>query len=81
MASEAYQDFGPWAANTSATIRPLTKKPYIHGPDGFGNPNTKSGNMTVLMGDGAARTISKTIDPAVLEALYTINGGERVGEF
>lgn len=48
-------------------------------PHGFGGPFT--GGTQVLMGDGSARFISDDIDPAVLKAISTPNGGEAVGEF
>ncbi len=39
------------------------------------------GGGHVLLGDGTVRYISEKIDPAVLKALTTINGGETVPEF
>jgi hypothetical protein len=80
MVSEASKDFGPWAAGGSATIRAFTTKPYINGPDGIGGPWSGDG-CQMLLGDGSARFISKSIDPGVLEALSTIRGGEVVGGF
>ncbi|HVW37424.1 MAG TPA: DUF1559 domain-containing protein, partial [Pirellulales bacterium] len=65
---------GAWGAGGDATVRPLTKKPYINGPDGFGSG--QPGGMFVGMADGSARFLSKDIDPSVLEALATIRGGE-----
>jgi hypothetical protein len=65
---------GAWAAGGEATVRPLTAQPYINGPDGFGSgqPN----GMLVGMADGSVRFISNQIDPAVLERMATVNGGE-----
>jgi hypothetical protein len=47
------------------------------GPEAFGSPHT--GMVHVLLGDGAVRGISTNIDPAVLKALATPDGGEAVG--
>ena len=72
-------DHGPWGAGGSATIRPLTQKPYINGPDGIGGPH--QGGVQVGLCDGSVRFISENIDPSVLEALVTISGGEVIGSF
>ncbi len=79
MVSEASKDFGSWAAGGKDTIRALTKKPYINGPDGIGGPFTGGCNM--LLGDGSVRFISENIDASLMEALSTIAGGETVGDF
>jgi prepilin-type processing-associated H-X9-DG protein len=78
MISEASAQFGPWAAGGKATLRSLTQKPYINGPDGIGGPYT--GGCNVSFADGSVRFISENIDPSVFEALSTIAGGEVVGE-
>ncbi len=67
---------GAWASGGAPTVRPLTKPPYVNGPDGFGSG--QPGGMTAGMADGSVRFISKDIDPTVLEQLATIGGGERV---
>lgn len=67
---------GPWMQGGKATIRPLTTKPYINGPDGIGGTHT--GGCQVLMADGSVRYFSEDTDPHVLEALVTIAGGEVV---
>ncbi|MFN0053082.1 MAG: DUF1559 domain-containing protein [Planctomycetales bacterium] len=77
--TEASKDYGPWSAGGPSTIRALTKKPYINGPDGLGGPFR--GGMNVMMMDGSVRFVSENIDPNVLEALTTIAGGEAVGNF
>lgn len=77
--TEAGKDYGAWGAGGPATIRALTKKPYINGPDGLGGPYP--GGMNVLMMDGSVRFVSEKIDPATLEALSTIAGGEVVPDF
>lgn len=48
-------------------------------PDGFGSPFIGGANF--LMGDGSVRFFSEDIDPAILKALATPNGGEPVGDF
>ena len=77
--SEASDKIGPWAAGGDSTLRSLTKKPYINGPDGIGGPFNGGCNMMIL--DGSVRFISENIDPEVMEALSTIHGGEVVGDF
>lgn len=67
---------GPWAAGGQATVRALTQRPYINGPDGFGSG--QQDGMLVGMADGSVRFISADVDPRVLERLATINGGETV---
>jgi hypothetical protein len=73
------KEVGPWAAGGKSTIRPLTKKPYINGPDGLGGIHR--GGMMVLIADGSVRFVSESINPDILEALVTIAGGEVVGDF
>ncbi|MDB5388074.1 MAG: hypothetical protein JWM11_3720, partial [Planctomycetaceae bacterium] len=80
LVTEVYQDFGPWGRGGRATIRGLTAKPYINGPDGIGR-GKGSGGVHVLMADGSVRFISENIKPEVFEALATMAGGEDVGEF
>jgi prepilin-type processing-associated H-X9-DG protein len=77
MISEASGQFGPWAAGGKSTLRSLTQKPYINGPDGIGGPYT--GGCNVLFADGSVRFISENIDPSLFEALSTIAGGEVIG--
>ncbi len=79
MISEASKDYGAWGAGGTATIRSLTQKPYINGPDGIGGPFP--GGCHVLFGDGSVRFISQAIDPGTFEALITIRGGEVIGNF
>lgn len=74
MLSEVNKEIGAWGAGGKPTVRGLTTKPYINGPDGFGGGTPKA--MNVVLGDGSVRTISEFIDPDVLEALSTIAGGE-----
>jgi prepilin-type N-terminal cleavage/methylation domain-containing protein len=74
--AEASKDFGPWAAGGPSTVRALTQKPYLNGPDGIGGLNPAVTN--VLFMDGSVRALSKSIDPTVMEAISTIGGGEVV---
>jgi hypothetical protein len=77
MTAECAKDLGSWAAGGRPTIRPLTKKPYIDGPDGLGGQHP--GGSLFGMADGSVQFISQSIDPTVLEAMVTIAGGEAVG--
>jgi len=73
---EVNSEFKPWS-------HPLNWRDPMLGinrvPDGFGSPFT--GGAHFLLGDGSVRFISDSIDPTVLKALATPNGGEPVGEF
>ena len=73
------KDRGPWAQGGKSTIRALTAKPYVNGPDGIGSPH--AGGFHVLLADGSVRFVSANIDPDILEHLATRAGGENVGEF
>ncbi len=68
-----------WAQGGRSTIRALTQKPYINGPDGIGGPYP--GGINVLMTDGSVRFVSQAIDPKTFEALSTAQGGEALNEF
>ena len=67
---------GPWAQGGRATVRPLTRQPYVNGPDGFGSG--QADGMVAGMADGSVRFLSKNIDPHVMEQLATVRGGEQV---
>ncbi len=67
---------GAWASGGDATVRPLTQRPYVNGPDGFGSGQPDG--MLAGMADGSVRFISKDVDPRVLEQLATIRGGDGV---
>jgi hypothetical protein len=54
-------------------VRPLTKAPYVNGPDGFGSGQPDG--MLAGMADGSVRFLARDIDPHVLEQLATIHGG------
>lgn len=79
MVSEASQQIGPWAKGGTSTLRSLTKKPYIHGPDGLGGSH--AGGCMMLLGDGSVQFISENIDPETMERLVKIADGEPVGDF
>jgi hypothetical protein len=64
---------GPWSAGGHPTVRGLTQRPYVNGPDGFGSGQPHG--MLAGMADGSARFISKDIDPRVLEQMATTHGG------
>lgn len=66
---------GPWASGGEATVRGLTRRPYVNGPDGFGSGQPDG--MLAGMADGSVRFISKDVDPTVLEQLATMRGGEK----
>jgi hypothetical protein len=68
----------PWGQG-GPSIRSLTEKPYINGPDGIGGPHV--GGIHAGLCDGSVRFISENIDPGTFEALTTINGGEVLGDF
>jgi hypothetical protein len=68
------QRTGAWASGGEPTVRALTKRPYVNGPDGFGSG--QPGGMLVGMADGAVRFVSKDVDPTVLEQLATAGGKE-----
>jgi hypothetical protein len=63
-------------AGGAETIRCLTQKPYFGGPDHLGLPGGRG--CQVSLADGSSRTLSPDIDPRILEALATMNGGEQV---
>lgn len=68
------QRLGPWARGGEATLRGLTQRPYINGPDGFGSGQPDG--MLVAMADGSIRFLSANTDPGVLERLVTVAGGD-----
>lgn len=73
FAVEAGEDFKPWGdpanlTNPSQMFAPGKNTPY-------------AGGKHVLFGDGSIRFLSEKTDPAVLKALSTPDGGEKVGDF
>jgi type II secretory pathway pseudopilin PulG len=79
MISEATGEYGPWIAGGNATIRSLTKKPYINGPDGIGGPYR--GGCNIGLADGAVRFVSENIDPTIFERLSTMADGQVIPNF
>jgi hypothetical protein len=65
------QRLGPWGAGGEATVRGLTQRPYVNGPDGFGSGQPDG--MLAGMADGSVRFLTKNMDPVVLEQLARIN--------
>jgi len=64
---------GSWAAGGRASIRPLTRAPYVNGPDGFGT-GRKDG-MSVLMADGSVRFLSANTDPRIVRRMAAMADG------
>jgi|CXWL01.1.fsa_nt_gi hypothetical protein len=77
LAGEVVSNFKPWGDPTNHRDPTLGLNTS---PQGFGGP-WKDSATGFLMGDGSTRMISKDIDPKILKALATPNGGEPVGEF
>jgi hypothetical protein len=67
---------GPWAQGGRATVRALTQRPYVNGPDGFGSGQPDG--MLAGMADGSVRFLSKDIDPHVMEQLAMVHGDKSV---
>ncbi|HUE14237.1 MAG TPA: DUF1559 domain-containing protein, partial [Planctomycetaceae bacterium] len=76
MISESSKYAGAWAAGGRPTIRSLTAQPYINGPDGLGDSHP--GGCLIGLADGSVRFFSDKVDPKLMEAIVTINGGEIV---
>ena len=65
------QQLGSWSAGGSATVRGLSREPYVNGPDGLGTGQVRG--MLVLMADGSVREISADAAPALVRRLATIS--------
>jgi hypothetical protein len=76
LAGEIKFQIKPWGdpTNFCDPARGINKSPH-----GFGGPF--KGGANFLLGDGSVRFLSEDIDPAVLKALSTPNGGEPVGDY
>jgi len=76
LAGEIKSNIKPWGdpTNFRDPARGINQSPH-----GFGSPF--KGGANILFVDGSVRFLSENIDPAVLKALSTPNGGEPVGEF
>lgn len=75
MIIEVGKSANPWAWGGGATIRGALE-PYFDKLTGYGASGAD--DVQVIFADGSARTISKSIDPAVFRALCTIHGAESV---
>lgn len=73
MAMELGERFKPWGDPTS-----LTLPTAVIGP---GKKSLSQGGNHVLLGDGSVHFISQDIDPAILKALSTPDGGEPIDDF
>jgi hypothetical protein len=73
---EAAGNFKAWGdpANTRDPVAGINA-----GPDGFGGPFVGGASMVLM--DGSVRFIANDVDPAVLKALSTPNGGEQMPPF
>ncbi len=78
MVIESSRKAGPWFAGGRNTVRGLdpSRAPYLGANGQFGGIHPRGTN--VLMADGSIKTFRDSIDPKILEALSTINGGEKV---
>lgn len=68
-----------WMEPRDLDVRTMSYK--INDPNGTGFRSYHPGIVNVLMGDGSVSSVSEDIDPDLLKAVITIDGGERVNEF
>jgi Protein of unknown function (DUF1559) len=84
---ESERQNGPWYQGGPATVRGLDtgEVPYLGAGNQFAGTHFsenwivvrgKAVGMNVLLADGSVRFMRNTVDPVVLEALFTIAGGE-----
>jgi hypothetical protein len=66
-------ELGSWAAGGTATVRPLTREPYVNGPDGFGTG--PADRMMVLKADGSVVEMSATTDPRIFRRMAAMSDG------
>lgn len=66
-------ELGSWAAGGTSTARPLTREPYVNGPDGFGTGSTD--RMMVLKADGSVVEMSAATDPRIFRRMAAIADG------
>lgn len=81
---------GQWAQGGTGSVRGLvvSQRPYFGEMQSFGSWHSESFDYSfstkkigqAAMADGSIRTFLSTTSPELLEALATINGGERVRE-
>ncbi|MCA8986957.1 MAG: hypothetical protein KDA78_04920 [Planctomycetaceae bacterium] len=72
MISGIVSQFTSWA-DGEHMIRPLTKAPYINGPDGFGSDSPDQ--MLILMADGSVRSVSSETSEVILRRMAAIADG------
>ncbi len=74
---ETNRDIGPWTAGGFATVRPLDPAmvPYLGAGRPFGSGHR--GVTQAVFADGSVHSLTKSIQPQVLQALATIAGGEK----
>ena len=73
LLGEINANFPAWGSTTN--MRDPAKG--LHGgPDSFGSPTAKG--VPVIFADGSCRLLNKNIDPKILKALSTPNGGETI---
>jgi hypothetical protein len=58
---------GSWAAGGPATVRGLSREPFLNGPDGFSTGSPDS--MLVLMADGRVQTVTRQTDPRIVRRM------------
>jgi prepilin-type processing-associated H-X9-DG protein len=68
-----------WMEPRDLDVRTMSYK--INDPNGTGFRSYHPGIVNVLFGDGSVTSVSEDIDPDLLKALITIDGGEPVNEF
>ena len=76
LAGEVNANFEPWGKPGNC------RNPQLginKSPNGFGSPF--KGGAQLMLADGSVRFVSDYIDPKVLNALATPQGGETVGDF
>jgi hypothetical protein len=66
-------DLGSWSSGGTATARPLTREPYVNGPDGFGTGLPD--RMMVLKADGSVAEMSSTTDPRIFRRMAAMADG------
>jgi hypothetical protein len=72
---------GPWASAGPATVRGLdtSRRPYVGKGRQFGGIQSPGAN--IALGDGSVRFLHEGISSATVEALATMAGNERTGDF
>jgi prepilin-type processing-associated H-X9-DG protein len=91
MILESARNNGPWAQGGPATVRGLVpgELPYLGTGRPFGGTHFAENSMfgrgkslgcNAAMADGSVRFLRESIAPNVLEGLFTIAGGEDVGD-